>query len=459
MATGPDGSPAHSTEESGGAQTVDANESDCGGTARPGRRFEQLAGRGRQAAAAAESRVESPLHDRWVASILGVALGVAFAVCFLTGLVDYLSQHPASWFHLPTHPVNLYGVNEAVHVTTGIACIPLLLAKLWTVWPKLFAWPPVRGVAHALERLSLIALVGGSLFQLFTGVVNIDYWYSPMPFFFPVAHFWVAWMVMGALVVHVGAKAVTAAHAVAAGSKAQPAGSAPQLSGSKAQLAGSPAKTAPAAVDGAGARADPTRPGLSRRGFVGAAFATSGLLVLTFVGEAVSPLRKLALLAPRNPVVGPESLPVNQTALQAGVTASARDPAFTLGVMGNCRRPRVFSLADLRGLPQRSAGLPITCVEGWIAPAQWRGVSLPLLLQMVGAPRDASVRVESLEDQSRLYSSSVVDHYHTADPDTLLALELNGHVLDIDHGYPLRLIAPDRPGVLQTKWVTRVVVL
>ena len=41
------------------------------------------------------------------------------------------------------------------------------------------------------------------------------------------------------------------------------------------------------------------------------------------------------------------------------------------------------------------------------------------------------------------------------DPHTLLALDLEGEPLSIDHGYPCRLIAPDRPGVLQTKWVGR----
>ena len=47
---------------------------------------------------------------------------------------------------------------------------------------------------------------------------------------------------------------------------------------------------------------------------------------------------------------------------------------------------------------------------------------------------------------------------HAADPDTLLALELNGERLTLDHGYPVRLIGPNRPGVIQTKWVTELVV-
>ena len=37
----------------------------------------------------------------------------------------------------------------------------------------------------------------------------------------------------------------------------------------------------------------------------------------------------------------------------------------------------------------------------------------------------------------------------------LLATHLNGERLDLDHGYPLRLIAPNRPGVLNTKWLRR----
>jgi DMSO/TMAO reductase YedYZ molybdopterin-dependent catalytic subunit len=47
----------------------------------------------------------------------------------------------------------------------------------------------------------------------------------------------------------------------------------------------------------------------------------------------------------------------------------------------------------------------------------------------------------------------------TADPRSLLALALDGAPLSLDHGFPARVIAPDRPGVLQTKWVSRIEVL
>jgi DMSO/TMAO reductase YedYZ molybdopterin-dependent catalytic subunit len=48
----------------------------------------------------------------------------------------------------------------------------------------------------------------------------------------------------------------------------------------------------------------------------------------------------------------------------------------------------------------------------------------------------------------------VLSPAHAGDGDTLLALFLDGEPLHPDHGYPVRLIGPNRPGVLQTKWVS-----
>jgi DMSO/TMAO reductase YedYZ molybdopterin-dependent catalytic subunit len=39
------------------------------------------------------------------------------------------------------------------------------------------------------------------------------------------------------------------------------------------------------------------------------------------------------------------------------------------------------------------------------------------------------------------------------DPDSLLALRVNGVDLSLDHGYPARVIGPANPGVHNTKWV------
>ncbi len=155
----------------------------------------------------------SPLHDERLAAILGISLGVAFSICFATGLYSHLAQHPPSWFELPARPAGLYRLTQGLHVATGIASIPLLLAKLWVVYPKLFRWPPFDSFASVVERLSLVPLIAGGFFMLASGLANINLWY-PWQFSFPVTHYWVAWITMGGLVVHIGAKRATAVRAL-----------------------------------------------------------------------------------------------------------------------------------------------------------------------------------------------------------------------------------------------------
>jgi DMSO/TMAO reductase YedYZ molybdopterin-dependent catalytic subunit len=368
-------------------------------------------------------RFPSPLHDERNAAILGIALGVSFATCFVTGLYSHLAQHPPAWFQLPSRPAGLYRFTQGLHVASGLAAIPLLLAKLWVVYPRLFAWPPFAGIAGLVERACLLPLVGGGLFMLFTGLANINLWY-PWPFNFPRAHYWAAWITIGALVVHLGAK----------------------WSATRTALQRDVAEPSTTRA-----------PTVARREFLGTVFGVSGLVTLVTIGQTVGPLRRLALLAPRRPDVGPQGFPVNRTARAAGVLESARDAGYALVVDGRVARPLQLSREDLARLPQHSATLPIACVEGWSASRTWSGVRVRDLLEMAGAAPGARARVESLQ-RRRAYRTSDLDHWQAHDPDTLLATHVDGEELHVDHGFPVRLVAPNRPGVMQTKWVARLVV-
>jgi hypothetical protein len=377
---------------------------------------------------ARDRALESPVHDERTASILGIALGIAFTTCFLTGIYSHLLQHPVSWLAIPSRPAGLYRITQGIHVATGIAAIPLLLAKLWSVYPHLFQWPPVKNASHGIERLLLVPLVGGAALQLFTGYANVARWY-PWPWFFPTAHFWLAWVVIGALVAHIAAKATTVRRAVRRRRDADPPTAAPA-------------------------------PGtLGRRGFLATVIAAIGIVTVTSVGQTVGPLRKLALLGPRRPDIGPQGFPVNRSAVEAGVHSAATSPSYTLSVRGNVATPVSLTLEQLEALPRNSAALPIACVEGWSASATWRGVRVRDLLHLAGVPpaRHPTVDVVSLEDGG-LYSRSVLNPSQAHDADTLLALELHGERIDLDHGYPVRLIGPNRSGVMQTKWVHELVV-
>jgi DMSO/TMAO reductase YedYZ molybdopterin-dependent catalytic subunit len=103
-------------------------------------------------------------------------------------------------------------------------------------------------------------------------------------------------------------------------------------------------------------------------------------------------------------------------------------------------------------MEQYSADLPIACVEGWSTTQNWSGVRLRDLAERAGVPKPRSAHVQSLESsgafrQARLQSNQVLD------PESLLALKVNGFDLSLDHGYPARIIVPALPGVHNTKWV------
>ncbi|MGW2624336.1 molybdopterin-dependent oxidoreductase [Micromonospora taraxaci] len=362
----------------------------------------------------------APSHSSLVAARLGLWLGVAFGLCFVTGVLSHYIQHPPGWFTWPSRPVNLYRITQGTHVLSGIAAIPLLLAKLWSVYPRLFVRPPVRHPirlsAHALERISVLVLVCAAFFELVTGLFNVAQSY-PWGFFFPAAHYAVAWLLAGGVLLHIAVKLPVARAAL----------------------------STPLRRD--------DRDSSGRRAFLRTSAGVAGVAVLATAGVTVPWLRRVSPLAWRS-ATGPQGIPINRTAAAAHITVP---PEWRLEIVWTGGRD-AFSLAELAALPQRTANLPIACVEGWSASADWTGVPVVDLLRLVGAPTDRAVRISSLETDG-LYATSTLPATHVGDPLTLLALRINGEELSPDHGHPCRLIAPSRPGVLQTKWLARLVVL
>ncbi|WP_051498945.1 molybdopterin-dependent oxidoreductase [Nocardia sp. BMG51109] len=370
----------------------------------------------------------SPARSAAVAARVGIALGVAVAVCFVTGLISHWIQHPPPWFHWPANPPWLYRINQGAHVISGVMAIPLLIVKLWSVFPRLFARPLIGNPLRLLERGSIAVLVGSMIFQLATGLFNTAQYY-PWQFFFTSTHYAMAYVAFGALAVHLAVKLPVVRTALAR-----------------------PAADADADADEA---SDTRRPDarLSRRGVLGAAVAATALAGVAVAGQSVPWLRWISVLSPRTGE-GPQGLPVNRTATAAGVTDRAREAAYRLTVAAGGTE-RGFSRAELEALPQTSAVLPLACVEGWSASAHWSGVRLRDLLAAAGGYRGGDVAFQSLE-QGGIYSNTLLPDTHVVDDQTLVALRLNGEELSLDHGYPCRLIAPNRPGVLQTKWLSRI---
>ncbi len=408
-----------------------------------------------------QSLWRSPIRGPWLTSVLGLILLGGIPVVFVTGLLSYAAYNPdlspvndttpgKGWlgfylFSWPTRPEWLYGLTQGTHITLGLVLVPFLLAKLWSVLPRLFEWPPVRSPAHALERLSLFLLVGGGVFEFATGIMNVQQWYV-FPGSFYTLHFYGAWVFTAAFVVHAALKFPTVVRAL-------------RRRGLLRELRVSTARTRPEPPDaGFLVSPAPTAPTISRRGVLAFAGAGSLILAALSVGQSIGgPLRRTALLAPHGQDTGsgPGDFQINVTAAEGGITPRQTGAGWRLALAsaGATTAPVALTRAELLALPQHTAQLSINCVEGWSTGDQeWTGVRLRDLARLAGTSRPASVLVESLE-RGGAFSRVVLSAGQVMDPDSLLALRVNGADLSADHGYPARVIVPASPGVHNTKWV------
>ncbi|MEW2115049.1 molybdopterin-dependent oxidoreductase [Streptomyces sp. NPDC005474] len=396
----------------------------------------------------------SPVRGPWFTSVLGVVLLGGITVLFVTGLVSYAAYNPnlspvndltpdkgllGFYLHLftwPTDPPWLYRLSQGVHVTLGIVLVPVLLAKLWSVVPKLFALPPARSLAHALERISLLLLVGGVLFEFTTGLLNIQLDYVFPGSFYPL-HFYGAWVFFAGFVAHVVLRVPMALRNLR------------DMRNGRTE-------------EGELVAPEPFEPTFSRRGALGFVGGGSLLLFVTTAGRSFdAPLRETAVLAPHGgpePGGGPGGFQINKTAASRGIDAAeTSEEAWRLVVEGPGGQVIRLSRGDLLQLPLYSTALPIACVEGWSTSDQWwRGVRLRDLAGLVGYEDGAApdVLVESLQRHGAFRRAALRDN-QVRDGRSLLALFVNGEPLTLDHGYPARVIVPAAPGVLNTKWVAR----
>ncbi|MEU9120934.1 molybdopterin-dependent oxidoreductase [Streptomyces sp. NPDC048506] len=394
----------------------------------------------------------SSLRGPRLTAVLGVVLLAGITLLFVTGLLSYAAYNPNLaggvndktpgkgllgfyLFSWPTDPHWLYRLTQGLHVTVGIALVPVLLAKLWSVIPKLFTMPPARSAGHALERLSLLLLVGGALFEFVTGILNIQLEYVFPGSFYPL-HFYGAWVFMGAFGAHVALRIPRTLRALR--ERTDPA---------------------PDADDTELVAARPAPPTVSRRGALALVGAGSLLLLATSAGQSIGGWwRRTALLAPhgaRDPGSGPNGFQINKTAAAVGIRTQDTGADWRLTIEGGGRRVRLDRAALLR-LPQHTAALPIACVEGWSTDdQQWSGVRLRDLAALVGlGAQPPDLLVESLQLHGA-FRRAALRANQVSDPRSLLALRVGGADLSVDHGYPARIIVPAAPGVLNTKWVSR----
>ena len=393
----------------------------------------------------------SPLRGPGLTSFLGPLLVPAVAILVLTGFISHWAYYPEIGngtvspgsdlpvlFHIPASwPTWSYAVNQGTHVTLGLMTLPFILAKLWSVMPKLFRRPVVSSFAGALERISMLALVASVLVEFTTGILDIDDRFPGFINFYAV-HYYGAWVFGALFVLHACVKLPTVRRAYRERGVLKPL------------LQGLPQTAPEPPVAGGLAPLNPAAPTVSRRGVLAMIGGASLAIFAVQAGESIGgPLRRLALLAPRGRVfgTGPNDFQVNHTAATAQITSAMIGPAWRLTVVGG--QAKSFTREHLLEMDQTTRTLTITCTEGWSTTQHWTGVRLVDLARLVDAPQGATLQVVSIEaDYETRFSPS-----QFMDDRALLALRVNGVDLSPDHGYPARVILPNVPGTHNIKWV------
>jgi DMSO/TMAO reductase YedYZ molybdopterin-dependent catalytic subunit len=397
----------------------------------------------------------SPLRGPWLTSLLGTLLVPAITVIALTGFVSHWAYHPElagnatiepafdipALFQFPqSWPSWDYAVTQGIHVTLGLMTISLVLAKLWSVIPKLFRLPSVRNIAGAIERLSLLLLVGSLLVEFVTGIFASEVYFPLRIDFYPV-HYYGAWVFGTVFVLHACIKFPVVRRAYRERGVLDPLRAG--LRDTRPEPPGS-SELAPV---------HPASPTISRRGLLAMVGGASLTIFAVQAGQSIGgPFRRLALMAPRGREfgTGPNDFQVNHTAATAQITPAMVGPSWRVMVVG--ARTIALSRAQLLAMAQSAETLTIACTEGWSTTQRWTGVRLVDLAGLVGASSGATLRAVSLEAEGTNREASIA-HEQWSDERALLALRVNGADLSLDHGYPARVIVPGVPGLHNIKWV------
>lgn len=136
---------------------------------------------------------------------------------------------------------------------------------------------------------------------------------------------------------------------------------------------------------------------------------------------------------------------------------SSRFRDWRLQVDGMVARPLSLSLEQIRQMPVRTQITRHDCVEGWSAIGKWHGVPLAILLDHAGLSSNARYLVfhcaDRFGDLPYYESIDLVDAFH---PQTILAWAMNGHLLPVPYGAPLRLRVERQLGYKHAKYIERI---
>jgi DMSO/TMAO reductase YedYZ molybdopterin-dependent catalytic subunit len=167
-----------------------------------------------------------------------------------------------------------------------------------------------------------------------------------------------------------------------------------------------------------------------------------------------------SIVAPTLPATIPDQNEVDPaTGLHVTGTPVVLDlDDYRLKVHGKVDRELALSYEDILDMPKTTATLTIVCSQAMFVvfadTATWSGVPLKTVLETAGLQTGATeITMKAADDFFATISLEVA-----LNPENLLAYELEGEILPVLHGFPLRAVIPHELGSNSVKWLTEIVV-
>lgn len=128
---------------------------------------------------------------------------------------------------------------------------------------------------------------------------------------------------------------------------------------------------------------------------------------------------------------------------------------YSLKIFGMVENPMELSLKELKSMNKQTQTTLHNCIQGWSGVAEWSGVPTRDILKLCKPTKKAKYVVfhcyDVYADGYSYYSSlRTVD---LKDKQTILAYEMNGKELPLNHGAPVRLRCEKKTGYKMAKWI------
>jgi DMSO/TMAO reductase YedYZ molybdopterin-dependent catalytic subunit len=136
--------------------------------------------------------------------------------------------------------------------------------------------------------------------------------------------------------------------------------------------------------------------------------------------------------------------------LHYGSTPNTDLASWDFKVFGEVDSPFTLTWAEFKALPRKTVGTDIHCVTRWTKlDTRWEGVPIQEILERAQVrPKAGFVLAHSEQGYTANMPLAVLN-----DSDVLLADTFDGQPLELEHGWPLRLLVPKRYFWKSAKWI------